>query len=62
MLDTRHQEAPPPERDVADEASSDGRFSLGSGGDQENAVTIVRLADGKRVFKRKDVCCPDWNR
>ena len=48
--------------EMADKASSDGRFSLGSGGDQENAVTIVRLEDGKRVFKRQDVCCPDWNR
>ena len=48
--------------EMADQASSDGRFSLGSGGDQENAVSIVRLEDGKRVFKRKDVCCPDWNR
>jgi Tol biopolymer transport system component len=48
--------------EMTDQPSSDGRFSLGSGGDEENAVTIVRLADGKRVFKRKDVCCPDWNR
>ena len=48
--------------EMADKASSDGKFSLGSGGDEENAVTIVRLEDGKRVFKRKDVCCPDWNR
>ena len=48
--------------EMADQASSDGRFSLGSGGDSENAVSIVRLEDGKRVFQRKDVCCPDWNR
>ena len=48
--------------EMADKSSSDGRFSLGSGGDEENAVTIVRLLDGKRVFRRQDVCCPDWNR
>jgi DNA-binding beta-propeller fold protein YncE len=48
--------------EIADQASSDGGFSLGSGGDSGNAVTIVRLSDGKRVFQRKDVCCPDWNR
>ncbi|HZE29566.1 MAG TPA: hypothetical protein VE055_05670 [Gaiellaceae bacterium] len=47
---------------MADQVSSDGRFSLGSGGDSENAVTIVRLADGHLVFQRKNVCCPDWNR
>jgi hypothetical protein len=48
--------------EMADQASSDGGFSLGSGGDSGNAVTIVRVSDGKRVFQRKDVCCPDWNR
>ncbi len=47
---------------MADQASSDGRFSLGSGGDDGNAVIVVRLADGRVVFKRKNVCCPDWNR
>lgn len=47
---------------MADQASSDGRFALGSGGDESNAVIVVRLADGRVVFKRKDVCCPDWNR
>jgi hypothetical protein len=46
----------------ADEASSDGRFSVGSGGDPEISLSIVRLSDGKRVFVRKGVCCPDWNR
>ena len=46
----------------ADEASSDGRFSVGSGGDPEISVSIVRLSDGKRVFVRRSVCCPDWNR
>ena len=47
---------------MADQASSDGRFALGSGGDDGNAVIVVRLADGRVVFKRKNVCCPDWNR
>jgi hypothetical protein len=46
----------------ADEASSDGRFSVGSGGDPEIVLSIVRLSDGKSVFARKSVCCPDWNR
>jgi hypothetical protein len=48
--------------DYTDEASSDGRFSVGSGGDQGLAVTILRLDDGKRVFHRTSACCPDWNR
>ena len=47
--------------EFADEASSDGRFSLGNSGD-ENSISIVRLSDGQRVFLRKDACCPDWNR
>ena len=46
----------------ADEASSDGRFSVGSGGNPEIVLSIVRLSDGKRVFVRRSVCCPDWNR
>jgi hypothetical protein len=45
-----------------DEASSDGRFSVGSGGDQDLNVSIVRLSDGRRVFLSKGSCCPDWNR
>jgi hypothetical protein len=50
-------------RDFADEASSDGRFAVGSGGnDQVVHLAIVRLSDGRRVFLRKDACCPDWNR
>lgn len=46
----------------ADEISSDGRFFVGSGGGDELELTITRVSDGKRVFLRKDVCCPDWNR
>jgi hypothetical protein len=45
-----------------DEGSSDGRFAVGGSTDEGNAVTIIRLSDGRRVFQRKDVCCPDWNR
>ena len=48
--------------DYADEASSDGRFAVGSGGEEEVNVSILRLRDGHRVFRRKDSCCPDWNR
>jgi hypothetical protein len=50
-------------KDFADEASSDGRFVVGSGGnDQIVHLAIMRLSDGKRVYLRKDACCPDWNR
>jgi hypothetical protein len=48
--------------DYADEASSDGRFSVGSGGEQTLALSILRIRDGHRVFQRKESCCPDWNR
>ena len=47
--------------EMADQASSDGRFSLGNSGD-ENSISIVRIADGHRILLRKGVCCPDWNR
>jgi dipeptidyl aminopeptidase/acylaminoacyl peptidase len=50
-------------RDFVDEASSDGRYSVGSGGNGEIVhVAILRLSDGHRVFLRNDACCPDWNR
>ena len=45
-----------------DEGSSDGRFAVGGSTDEGNAVTIIRLSDGRRVFLRKNFCCPDWNR
>ena len=49
--------------DFADEASSDGRFAVGSGGnDQVVHLAILRLSDGHRVFRRVNACCPDWNR
>jgi Tol biopolymer transport system component len=49
--------------DFVDQVSSDGRFSVGSGGNNEEVhLSIVRLSDGRRVFRRTDACCPDWNR
>ena len=48
--------------EYADEASSDGRFAVGSGGEQSLALSIVRVGDGRRVFHRESACCPDWNR
>lgn len=49
--------------DFADEASSDGRFAVGSGGNNEIVhLAILRVSDGRRVFLRKNACCPDWNR
>lgn len=48
--------------DYADMASSDGRFSVGSGGEQELILSVLRLSDGHRVLLRKDACCPSWNR
>jgi hypothetical protein len=46
----------------ADEISSDGRYSVGSGGQDALELSIMRLSDGRQVFTRKNVCCPDWNR
>jgi hypothetical protein len=49
--------------DFVDAVSSDGRFAVGGGGD-ENIVhlAIVRLSDGHRVFRKVSACCPSWNR
>jgi hypothetical protein len=50
-------------RDFVDEASTDGRFAVGSGGDNEGVhIAIVRLGDDRRVLLRHGACCPDWNR
>jgi Tol biopolymer transport system component len=49
-------------KDYAQEGSRDGRFYVGSGGEEGVDLTIVRVSDGKRVFKRVNACCPDWNR
>ena len=49
-------------KDYAQEGSRDGRFYVGSGGEEGVDLTIVRVSDGKRVFHRRDACCPDWNR
>lgn len=48
--------------DYVAEPSRDGRFIVGSGGDQTISVTITRTQDGRRVFAVQDACCPDWNR
>jgi hypothetical protein len=48
--------------EYAEEASSDGRFFVGSGGEEGVAVSIMRIRDRHRVFVRQDSCCPDWNR
>ena len=48
--------------DFADMASSDGRFSIGSGGDQQLILSLLRLSDGHRLLLRKNACCPSWNR
>ena len=48
--------------EFADEISSDGRYSVGSGGQDALVLSIMRLSDGHQVLMRKNVCCPDWNR
>jgi hypothetical protein len=50
-------------RDFADTASSDGRFSVGGGGTSQVVhLSIIRLSDGHRVYRRTQACCPSWNR
>jgi hypothetical protein len=62
VLDTRSHRLRPL-GEFVDEASSDSRYAVGGGGnDQVVHLAIVRLSDGRRVFLRKDACCPDWNR
>lgn len=49
--------------EFVDAVSSDGRFAVGSGGDEQLVhLAIVRIADGRRVFRRVSACCPSWNR
>jgi hypothetical protein len=48
--------------DYAEHASSDGRYYVGSGGDEGVALTIRRVEDGHRLLRRQDACCPSWNR
>lgn len=48
--------------DYADHASSDGRYSVGSGGVQSLILSVLRLSDGHRLLLRKQACCPSWNR
>lgn len=62
VLDTRSRKLRPL-GEFVDEASSDSRYTVGGGGnDQVVHLAIVRLGDGRRVFLRKNACCPDWNR
>ena len=50
-------------RDFADAVSSDGRYSVGSGGDGQTVhLSIVRLSDLDRIFRKVSACCPSWNR
>ena len=49
--------------DFVDQASSDGRFVVGGGGDDQRVhLAIVRVQDGRRVFRKLSACCPSWNR
>ncbi|HSC49942.1 MAG TPA: hypothetical protein VLD16_06730 [Gaiellaceae bacterium] len=49
--------------DFADAASSDGRYVVGGGGDEQRVhLVIMRLADHRRVFRKLSACCPSWNR
>jgi WD40-like Beta Propeller Repeat len=49
--------------DFADAASSDGRYTVGGGGDDQRVhLAIVRVRDGRRVFLKISACCPSWNR
>ena len=50
-------------RDFADAVSSDGRYSVGSGGDGQTVhLSTVRLSDLDRIFRKVSACCPSWNR
>jgi dipeptidyl aminopeptidase/acylaminoacyl peptidase len=49
--------------DFVDAASSDGRFTVGGGGDDQRVhLAIVRVRDARRVFLKISACCPSWNR
>jgi Tol biopolymer transport system component len=50
-------------RDFADSVSNDGRYSVGGGGDGQLVhLSIVRLSDLHRVFRKVSACCASWNR
>ena len=45
------------------EVSRDRRLALGSGGNEKETISIIRVSDGRPIFTlRGYVCCPDWNR
>jgi len=62
VLDTRTADLRQLADDYVDKASHDGRYAVGSGGDEGVDLTIVRVSDGQKVFVRHNACCPDWNR
>jgi dipeptidyl aminopeptidase/acylaminoacyl peptidase len=63
ILDTKKKGRVKTLVDFVDAASSDGRYVVGSGGDEDNVhLAIVRLKDGHRVFRKVSACCPSWNR
>ena len=50
-------------RDFAETVSSDGRYSVGGGGDGQHVhLSIVRLSDLHNIFRKVGACCPSWNR
>ena len=62
MLDTQTRRLRVLSNYYVDKPSRDGRFAVGSGGDEGVDITIVRISDGHQVFIRHNACCPDWNR
>jgi hypothetical protein len=62
VLDTRTKKLRQLGDSFADEVSNDGRYVVGSGGSDQLELTITRVSDGKRIFRRENACCPDWNR
>jgi dipeptidyl aminopeptidase/acylaminoacyl peptidase len=62
VLDTKTADLRTLENDYVEKASRDGRFAVGSGGDEGVDLTIVRISDGHQLFVRHNACCPDWNR
>ncbi len=49
--------------DFADAVSSDHRYVVGGGGDDQIVhLAITRLSDHHRVFRKVSACCPSWNR
>lgn len=62
VLDTRTTDVRTLADDYVEKASRDGRYAVGSGGDEGVDLTIIRISDGHKLFIRHNACCPDWNR